>query len=127
MGQKSNGGTPLAEMKFPEQYRDHDYTKPGDPAGIFMVPGRDAQGRRLKIIASAGLGWEHVSVTLPDWGPKTPSWAEMCFVKDLFWCEDETVIQFHPGKSDYVNIHPGCLHLWRPINVEIQLPPTYLV
>jgi hypothetical protein len=47
----------------------------------------------------------------------------MCFVKDLFWREDECVIQYHPPKSEYVNLHPYTLHLWRPVNIELPLPP----
>lgn len=65
-------------------------------------------------------GWEHVSVSLPK---RTPTWAEMCFVKDLFFEEGETVIQLHPPKSQHINIHEFCLHLWRNANGEQQLPP----
>jgi hypothetical protein len=51
----------------------------------------------------------------------------MCKVKDLFWDEDDVVIQFHPRKSDYVNNHSGCLHMWRPIGVALPLPPHEMV
>jgi len=51
----------------------------------------------------------------------------MCFVKNLFWEEEETVIQFHPAKSLYVNHHPFCLHLWKPEEAVIQTPPRYLI
>lgn len=51
----------------------------------------------------------------------------MCFIKDLFWDEDDTVIQFHPPRSEYVNCHPHCLHLWRPIGIEIATPPKWMV
>ena len=50
----------------------------------------------------------------------------MSKIKDLFFEENETVIQFHPKKSEYVNISNNCLHLWKPINKEIELPPTIL-
>ena len=58
-------------------------------------------------------GWEHVSVS-PFNSGITPSWRDMCEVKDIFWDEEETVIQFHPPKSTYVNMMPNCLHLNRP-------------
>lgn len=50
----------------------------------------------VAIIASWGGGWEHVSVSLSN---RCPTWEEMCMVKDIFWGEDECVIQFHPPKS----------------------------
>lgn len=68
--------------------------------------------------------WEHVSVSLPS---RCPTWEEMCRIKDIFWNDDEPVIQFHPPKSDYKNLHLFCLHLWRRTDQRIELPPTYLV
>jgi len=86
----------------------------------------DVQGpyRALLVIFSDGAGWEHVSVSTPS---RSPNWTEMCFVKSLFWAPDDVVIQFHPAESQYVNNHPHCLHLWRPIGVTIPMPPSYLV
>jgi len=78
----------------------------------------------LMIIFSWGLGWEHTSVHSEK---GIPSWQEMCFIKDLFWNDSETVIQYHPARSDYVNIHPHVLHLWRPTDVEIPMPPKEFV
>jgi hypothetical protein len=51
----------------------------------------------------------------------------MCEIKELFWSDEETVVQFHPRKSEYVNLHQGCLHLWRPLTGEIVLPPRWLL
>lgn len=122
-------------MKFPEEYRWFDppdmryWTDAGDPFGAFRIPATKAPGRRqLNIIASDGTecGWDHVSVTL-DQSKKCPTWEEMCFVKELFWNDDEEVMQLHPPKSDYINNHPGCLHLWRPTRETIPLPPGILV
>jgi hypothetical protein len=36
-------------------------------------------------------------------------------------------LQYHPAKSNYVNVAPHVLHLWRPLNQEVPLPPIYLV
>ena len=38
-------------------------------------------GATLRVLFSDGLGWDHVSVSLAD---RCPTWAEMCFIKDLF-------------------------------------------
>lgn len=94
------------------------------PYGAFFVHG--PCGCELLIVSSGAdeTGWEHVSVSTPR---RTPNWQEMSFVKDLFWNEDECVIQFHPPKSEYVNNHPYCLHMWRPTRESIPLPPRILV
>jgi hypothetical protein len=28
---------------------------------------------------------------------------------------------------EHINCHPYCLHLWRPHNVEIPRPPSWMV
>ena len=97
--------------------------------GAFLVAG--PCGTPLRIIASDGTdpmaeNWEHVSVSLD--GPKRcPNWIEMCVVKDWFWDDHETVIQFHPAKEDYVNHHPFTLHLWRHRWEPLKTPPPWLV
>lgn len=93
-------------------------------AGAFLVNGY------LAVISSGPggpfnhSGWEHVSVSLPN---RTPTWDEMARVKDLFFDAEETVIQFHPARSHYVNVHPFCLHMWRPLDWHVLLPPRDLV
>lgn len=72
----------------------------------------------------ASRPWEHVSVSAQG---RCPTWEEMCWVKDLFFDPEELVLQFHPPRSVYVNNHPHCLHLWRPLGVEIPLPPPAAV
>lgn len=90
--------------------------------GAFFVLG--PCGAELKIISGAGMGWEHVSVSLRN---RCPNWPEMSFVKGLFWEDEEAVMQLHPPKSDYINCHPYCLHLWRPLDAVIPLPPSIMV
>jgi len=102
-------------------------SKTGDPEGAFFMPG--PCGQPLMIIASDGVdpiaeGWEHVSVSLDR---RIPNWIEMSFVKKLFWADDECVVQFHPPKSSYINVHPNCLHLWRHRSLAFPQPPTNLI
>lgn len=82
--------------------------------------------RALFVQASDGAGWEHVSVSVYN---RTPTWAEMQYVKDLFWDSDDVVVQFHPPRSEYVNCHPYCLHMWRKAgsNDFCERPPAILV
>lgn len=98
------------------------YGHPGDTHnGIFVLR---RNGQRLFVVASSGGGWEHVSVSLKN---RIPTWREMCYVKNLFFHEEETVVQYHPSKSEYINLCDTCLHLWRPTNLELPTPPTFMV
>jgi len=95
--------------------------------GFFRVTGPN--GADLIIVASTdrnGIaeGWEHVSVSLRN---RCPNWPEMCFVKGLFWSEEETVVQLHPPESTYISNHAYCLHLWRDTRNDHRLPPAILV
>lgn len=89
--------------------------------GAAVLPG---PFRPLHVIFADGDGWEHVSVSTKG---RPPNWDEMCYVKDLFWDAEDTVLQFHPPRSSYVNQHANCLHLWRPAGVNVTLPPTIMV
>lgn len=116
----------------PEQYRIVTGRMASNVAmgnnGCFVIWKRS--GRTLVIIASDGMGWEHVSIHVETNGGKklrTPEWSEMCEVKDLFWDAEDVVIQYHPRKSEYVNVHSNTLHLWRPVNVELPRPPKILI
>ena len=105
-----------------ERYRNHSHHASslcsGTNAGAFTV--LSCNGRsQLAVIVSDGGGWDHVSVHV--FGEKRcPTWEEMCAVKDLFFRDDEVVMQLHPAKSEYVNQHPFTLHLWRPQTVAEQ-------
>lgn len=93
--------------------------------GAFLIPLRTKKSTRTcQVIASDGAGWEHVSVSLPD---RTPTWEEMCIVKSMFWEDCDAVVQFHPPKSEYVNNHKYCLHMWRENGINPKLPDSILV
>lgn len=120
-------------MILPEQFRWRNAPAPyategGEPFGLFRIPGRNANGRLLAIIAADGeeTGWEHVSVSLPDSPKKCPSWEEMCIVKRLFWTPECCVVQFHPAESEYVNV-AQVLHLWRNVRTGFPTPPRICV
>lgn len=89
-------------------------------AGVLHMTGL----RHCTVVASWGGGWEHVSVCPAN---RLPDWDEMCAIKDMFWNDDEVVMQLHPAKINYVNFMENCLHLWRPIGQEIPVPPTLYV
>lgn len=78
----------------------------------------------LRLIASWGMGWDHVSVSRSN---RCPTWDEMCRVKNLLFDPEELAIQYHPPKSKYKNQHKYCLHLWRPQNETVPMPPLITV
>lgn len=88
-----------------------------------MACGLSINGKKAKpilCIASWGDGWDHVSASFKN---RTPSWDEMCVVKDVFFKDEEQAVQYHPKKSEHINVHDHCLHLWRKHGEEIPKPP----
>jgi len=109
-----------------EAFRDRTglyRSEPGYKNGFFQIPFRSSTLRVL-VYAGASDGWEHVSISLKN---RNPNWEEMCFIKDLFWDEEECVLQLHVPKSQWINNHPYCLHLWRNKNATFELPPANTV
>ena len=100
------------------------YGNAGDETcGVFEVPS-PVDKQPLRIVASAGGDWDHVSVSRRN---RCPNWAEMEHVKRLFFRNDETAMQLHVPPSDHISLHPNCLHLWRPQQAEIPRPPGVFV
>lgn len=89
--------------------------------GAFKI---NYEGTFFFVIASNGMNWEHVSVSHSQ---RIPSWEVMCKIKEMFFEDEEIVMQLHPKKSQYVNNHKYCLHLWRPLEETIPAPPPILV
>jgi hypothetical protein len=108
-------------------------TKPGERMGAFKVR-CPLTSTWLQIIISDGTDWQEMGLPFPAWEhvsvsnqQRCPTWEEMCWVKDLFWAPEECVMQYHPPQSKYVNKHDRCLHLWRPIGLEMPMPPIETV
>lgn len=78
----------------------------------------------LFVVASDQGEWDHISVSTLG---RCPTWNEMNHVKNLFWGQEETVIQYHPPASKYINYHPSVLHMWKPQEIDIPLPPREYV
>jgi len=111
-------------------YRDESPTlialwgRPGDDTcGAFVIPS-PIDMAMMRVIASSGEGWDHVSVSRRN---RCPNWTEMEHVKHLFFKDGETAMQLHVPPSDHVNCHPYCLHMWRPLDVDIPRPPSIMV
>lgn len=107
-----------------DKYRiKHPFGWDGPTSGTFKV---FVDGRSFMVIASVddcgkdGL-MEHISVT-PKNQKRCPTWDEMAAIKDMFFLPEEECVQFHPKRSEYVNHHQFCLHIWRPVNGSLKQP-----
>lgn len=109
-------------MRDPKTLKHFGWAGDGT-CGAFQIRTPDSK-RSLRIIASSGEGWDHVSVSKEK---KCPTWPEMEFIKRLFFKDDETVMQLHVPIEAHINDHPYCLHLWRPKERDIPKPPGWMV
>jgi len=126
--------TVLPALEDGRDLHDPDYaTPPMARYGRFIVR-CPATGAKMCVLLSDGSEWTEMGLPEPAWehasvscANRCPTWEEMAWVKSLIWEEEEAVLEFHPPKSQHVNNHNFCLHLWRPIGVEIPLPPIECV
>ena len=117
--------TELNQYRLTEHERERYGTTGDSGNGCFKVY---VDGRAFLCVASNGGGWEHVSVSPRNRKRQScPTWDEMCAIKDMFFLPEECVVQYHPPQSDYVNMHPYCLHLWKPTGVAMPRPPAIYV
>lgn len=54
--------------------------------------------KRLNFIFSYQMGWEHLSVSMPS---RTPTWEQMCKMKDIFWGKDEEIKNLQGSLQTY--------------------------
>lgn len=94
-----------------------------ETCGAFEVPSPVDRGP-MRVIVSSSEGWDHVSISRRN---RCPNWAEMEHVARLFFKDDEVAMQLHVPAADHVNMHPYCLHWWRPHDSAIPRPPAIFV
>ena len=82
------------------------------------------RGRIFRVVYSNGGGWDHVCASMEN---RCPTWEEMCEIKDVFFGKDECCVEYHPAENNYVNVHPYCLHIWRPQKEDLPKPPMIFV
>lgn len=128
-----------AILPNPTSEQLNEYSGKNPSFGVFIIPYNVQYF--LFITAFNGFpnpDWEHVSVQRINFSdyilqgnlvefPKCPSWDEMKLVKDLFFDEEERVVQFHPPKSEYVNSMEYMLHLWKHKTEDFPHPPPEIV
>lgn len=100
------------------------YGQAGDSEnGVFVIPSA-FDGTDLRVIASTGGGWDHVSVSCAN---RCPTWDEMEQVARLCFADNEAAMQLHVPMGEHINAHPYCLHWWRPQGRKLHRPPGWMV
>ena len=87
------------------------YQYEGDGFGAAIYRNK-AQGLLVLVSLSMmenGEHFLHVSVSRKS---RLPSWDDLKRVKNAFIGEDREAVHVLPKQSDYINLHPYCLHLW---------------
>lgn len=119
----------MRDLNTLNRYRAHNmemtlYGQPGNAEnGIFLIPSA-ADGADLRVLATSGAGWDHVSISRGD---RCPTWEEMEQVAALCFKDNEAAMQLHVPAIDHVNYHKFCLHWWRPLDTKLHRPPSWMV
>lgn len=66
--------------------------------------------RHLSVIVSVDDGSLHASIAHPD---RYPTWAEILSVRNWIFPAEMEVVMVLARRSEYVNLHPNCFHLWQ--------------
>jgi hypothetical protein len=51
----------------------------------------------------------------------------MDYIKRLFFHPEEVCFQLHVSSAEHISNHDYCLHIWRPLEQQIPLPPPEMV
>ena len=60
--------------------------------------------------------WQHLSISH---NARYPHWDEILDVRYSFFSEYADVVQLLPPKSEFINLHENCFHLWSPLEGRI--------
>lgn len=99
----------------------------GLPSAWRRAPGPPDQYRfenrrsGLRVIISVDRIGEiptlHLSVSRRS---RTPNWSDLRAVKNLFIGPEQEAHQIMPPESQYVNLHPYCMHLWAAMTPALE-------
>lgn len=73
-----------------------------------VIWNRDEEIQHNENNALENLKFNHVSIVINH----SPTYEELKAIKEVFFYDEDTVIQFFPSEREYVNIHEKCYHLW---------------
>jgi len=74
---------------------------------------------KCNVLVSNDGGLWHLSISRKD---RLPNYDEVKYARYAYLPDDITVAQLFPPKTDFVNMHQFCLHLWELAAPELWLP-----
>ena len=86
-------------------------------AGWIFIAGK----YKASVVCNWDNEWEHVSMR-PLKYSIIPDLNDICYLKNIFFNKDETVIQIYKNTCSMKN----CLHLWRCAYQDVLLPPCFM-
>jgi hypothetical protein len=115
--------TPCGEWSFLEPHgfkemkdrRAHDgrwYWSPKRGQSVCVSVHREQDGRN----------WIHLSIAHPE---QDPTLQEMQAIKDAFVGPARKAIMVFPKRSEHVNLHPHCFHLFALVDQDKDLLPDF--
>ena len=113
---------PIAQIKLNPKIRD-DHGKRRQ-AELPTLPLKTTYRKETMLVI---FSWGRLGSCQRVLRERTPSWDEMCELKEIFFSPDETVVQFHARRAKYINYHQHCLHLWKKQGSRYDLPPGWMV
>lgn len=124
-----------SDISHLEKFR---HTKPGaalssnegDRFGVFYI--QNAASSFIILFDSGedhggnpGTGWERAEMRVAAHsGDRVPIYAEMDWLKGLFWDDDECAVQMHLPKHERRQAPPNTLYLWKEAGKEFPRPPA---
>lgn len=92
------------------------------PAWQRRMPGMDGSGYIREdglvvmmsgSVAEDGKRWLHVSLSRKT---RLPNWGDLKHVRDVFLGPEKTAYQIIAPRSEWINMHKFCLHLWHCVD-----------
>lgn len=112
-------------FRVPEKYRvvtgEYRTTPAHGNNGSFLVPMPPPSTTKALCMVSDQNGWEHVRVSVGK--SRAPNWHVMEALKNVFWASDDVVMQLHLPPDSFKNPREHIMHLWRPVDGGIPVPP----
>lgn len=105
----------FGELKMPPNFELIEVRGDG-----FFATGK-IHGKQYTVISSVskendGNIWHHLSVASRS---RLPSYDVLKFVKATFMRPDKDAIEVHAKKTNHINIHPNCRHLWSCLTADV--------
>lgn len=114
----------MKNMESLEKYANNTIGK-SNISKSFLIPLND--NKKAFVIASEDfVGWDHVSAHIisVESGSlnRTPNNEEMQFLRNIFFEDEDVVVEFHPAKKDYINNYSYALHMWKSTDNVFSFP-----